>query len=58
MYIRKTKGQYATSAIMPRSASLTQNMNLMHLKTKGGHTVRCARAVCALCEKSAVFHHR
>ena len=30
---RKPK-EFATKAIMPQSASLTQNMNIMHLKAK------------------------
>ena len=37
--------------VAPESAIATQCAH-------GGRTVRCARAVCALCEKSAVFHHR
>ena len=35
VYYSENQGaEYATKAIMPQSASLTQNMNIMHLKTK------------------------
>ena len=33
-YSEKQGAKYATKAIMPKSAALTQNMNILHLKTK------------------------
>ena len=35
----KQGGQYATKAIMPKSASLTQSMNIVHLKTKASDSI-------------------
>ena len=42
LYCSENQGaKYATNAIMPKSASLTQNMNIMHLKTNiRQHTYR------------------
>ena len=35
VYYSENQGaKYATKAIMPKSTSLTQNMNIMHLKTE------------------------
>jgi hypothetical protein len=35
VYYSENQGaKYATKAIMPQSAALTQKMNIMHLKTK------------------------
>jgi hypothetical protein len=33
-YSENQGAKYATKAIMPKSASLTKNMNIMHLKIK------------------------
>ena len=36
VYYSENQGaRYVTKAIMPQSASLTQNMNIMHLKNQG-----------------------
>ena len=44
VYDSENRGaNYATKALMPQSASLTQNMNILHPKAQVSHSTRSAQ---------------
>ena len=58
VYYSENQGaKYATKAIMPKSASLTQNMNIMHLKTKVSDSTHSTQAHSGPIEKCTIRIH-